>query len=121
MGPIPVKITSADLDGTISPSALGSQSRHFFESIELPRLQKARRHAQKLSGLTVTDCVADDATEWTMTFTYRGHQFSVETNYHAALSQFYVADRACPDEVLIDLLTHFERLSILFIREDRQP
>ena len=95
------------------PSSIGNASRVFFEDGWI-ELEKARRHATQLHGLTILDekwmggpglspC-------WTMTFHYSGQTFLIDSNSHANTSLFIVAEARCPDDILLRLVNHFDEL-----------
>lgn len=110
-------IDAAELEHNQIGSPLSDDSRHFYESIALPKLRRTKAHAGQLDGLVVVADTWDGgpglSSCWTMTFTYRGQSFFVDTNYHAALSEFFVADAECPNDILLEVLRHFDALSPL--------
>lgn len=118
-------ITAAELEHRITRSSLGDSSRDFFLAIALPELKKAKSHAAKFKGLSeIVGNLGDGPRSdliWTMTFTYCGQRFLIDTNYHAGLSQFYVADPDCSDEVLLQVLNHFDRSSALLSYAEDEP
>ena len=67
-----------------------------------------RDHVAKLDGATITGFVTDHVTEAWIDFTYRGHNFSV--NDQNGDYWFFVEDPACPDDILLSVLSHCERL-----------
>lgn len=101
------------------PPVLGDSTLHFFEAMPLGMFGKARKHALRLPGLTIlkeSNSTRPGASyQWIMTFQFRDHTFAVDTNSHAALSEFFVADPNCPDEILLEVLHHFHKLSPLVI------
>ncbi len=101
------------------PTRLGDSSRHFFEAVALPELKKSKVHVKQLEGLSDVCSTCDGDLIWTMTFSYRGHHFLIDTNYHAALSNFFAADPECPDDILIEILLHFRKLSRLRCYEEQ--
>ncbi|MDB5345256.1 MAG: hypothetical protein JWP89_3633 [Schlesneria sp.] len=107
-----------EVECSIQESSLGPGSRHFFEAMALPNLKQARSHALKLDELVISDGQTDSWLIWSLTFHYQGHSFLIDTNDHAGLSQFYVADPECSIDILLHVLDHFQRLSILRWRFD---
>jgi hypothetical protein len=88
-------------------------SRHFVGlpetyDVEHPEWHRLHAHAGRLAGATVTGFMTDDVTEAWLDFTYREHAFSV--NNQQGEWWFFVADPACPDEILHAVAAHFETL-----------
>ena len=117
-----MRFTAKDLENTFPTS---DAARHFFEAIELPELKETKSHAKTLDGLVVVDDTWNGgrglSAIWTLTFTYRGHQFQIDTNHHAGLSEFFVSDSECADEILVEVLQHFDKLSPLYVDADDGP
>jgi len=77
-------------------------SRHFAalpESIEWMELRGA---LTSKSGVIVTKFVSDRITQAIIDFTYRGHEFTVDTQFGEYW--LFVRDAACPVEILTDVV-----------------
>jgi len=88
-------------------------SRHFGGLPETydahrPQWDVLRDHVAVLEGAVLTGFVTDNVTEAWIDFDFRGHGFSIN-NQHGEW-WFFVADPACPDEILERVLDHFEGL-----------
>ena len=84
--------------------------RHFAGLPQTRRWYDARAHVERLTGATLTGFVTDHVTEAWIDFTYAGHHFSI--NDQGGQYGFFVVDPACPDEVLLRVLRHFEPLLV---------
>jgi hypothetical protein len=116
----PMPIAADEVECSIQESSLGPGSRHFFEAMALPNLKQTRTHAVKLTGLVIDDGQTDSWMIWSLKFHYQGHSFLIDTNDHAGLSQFYVADPECSIDILLHVLDHFQTLSVLRWRVEEQ-
>lgn len=67
-----------------------------------------RDHVARLRGAAVTKFLCDDVTEAWVDFSYGGHAFTINDQFGEYL--FFVDDPACPDEVLVAVLGHFDRI-----------
>lgn len=88
-------------------------SRHFGSfreryDADSPEWHRLRDHVARLEGATLTGFVTDEVTEAWIDLTWRGHAFSLN-NQHGEWWLF-VADPACPDEILEEILRHFTRI-----------
>ncbi len=83
-------------------------SRHFAGLPETRNEYAMREHVRELEGAVLTGFVTDDVTEAWIDFTYGGHAFSIN-NQHGDW-WFFVQDPSCPEDVLVAVLDHFERL-----------
>jgi hypothetical protein len=88
-------------------------SRHFGDLPETydadqPQWHRLREHVGQLPGARLTGFVTDDVTEAWIDFAHRGHTFSL--NNQAGEWWFFVEDPACPDDILGQVLEHFELL-----------
>lgn len=88
-------------------------SRHFGDLPETydahqPEWHRINAHVAGLAGAVLTHFVTDDITEAWIDFSLRGQQFSLN-NQHGQW-WFFVKDAACPDELLLSMLDHFEAL-----------
>ena len=112
---------AAEIENNMMATSLGKSSRHFFEAMALPSLKQSNRHVNSLEGAVVIDETWTGSRglsdHWTLTFSCHGHRFLIDTNHHAAMSEFFVADSECPIDVLTDVLVHFNKLSPLLINE----
>ncbi len=57
----------------------------------------------------VTESLTDGVTQWIHDFTYRGFEFTVDTQFGELW--LFVADASCDDEVLHDVLNWFLRIT----------
>ncbi len=85
-------------------------SRHFaslpeIHSAERPEWHRLHDHAAALAGATLTGFLTDEVTEAWIDFDYRGHRFSL--NNQGGQWWLFVADPACPDEILVAVRDHF--------------
>ena len=88
-------------------------SRHFGALPETydpvtPQWYALRDHVAALAGAVLVGFATDDVTEAWIDFEYRGHRFGINDQH--GQWWFFVQDPACPDEVLAEVLDHFERL-----------
>lgn len=86
-------------------------SRHFGDlpetyDAEEPEWHRLRDGVERLVGARLTAFVTDDVTEAWIGFTYRGHELSINDQH--GQWWFFVKDPACPDEILVAVLDHFE-------------
>ena len=96
---MPVKLLSIEMnDG----------SRHFGELPQTKMWYGVRDHIKKLDGAEVTNFITDHVTEAWIDFSYRHHRFSINDQFGAYW--FFVNDLTCPDEILEEVLSHFELL-----------
>jgi hypothetical protein len=75
--------------------------------VERPQWHLLRDAVGHLGGATLTGFVTDDVTEAWIDFEYRCHRFSM--NNQMGWWWFFVADPACPDPILEQVLDHFEQ------------
>jgi hypothetical protein len=83
-------------------------TRLFGELPQSVEQRGVRDHVAALSGARVTDFVGDGADEGWIDFTFKGHTVSINDQLGQYL--FFVSDPAAPDDVLREVLAHFERL-----------
>lgn len=86
-------------------------SRHFASlpetyDVEHPQWHALRERVALLSGAELTSFVTDDVTEAWIDFAYRGHHFGI--NNQQGDWWFFVDDPQCPDDVLREVVDHFE-------------
>jgi hypothetical protein len=92
-------------------TALPNGARLFFEGRELPDLQAAKRHLNRLTGAKFMseERISGGSPIWILRFAHHNYEFEIEMNYHAACSVYQVADPTCPDETLGEVAYHFDR------------
>lgn len=83
-------------------------SRQFADIPETVFFDAIRNCAAKLEGAIETGFVSDWVTEMWLDFDFRGHSFSVNNQFGEYW--FFVRDPACSDEILFDVISHFEKL-----------
>lgn len=83
-------------------------SRHFGDIPALVDWHTLRHHIAQLEGAAVTGFVTDHVTEAWIDFTYRGHRFSANDQFGDYW--FFVDDRNCPDDTLIEVLDHCRKV-----------
>ncbi len=84
-------------------------SRHFAGIPQTVSWYEVRDHVSNLSGAKLTGFLCDDVTEAWVDFTYRGHTFSINDQFGEYW--FFVKEPTCPQEILEEVLSHFESLS----------
>jgi hypothetical protein len=82
-------------------------SRHFAELPETVFFDKLREIAKRLEGATETGFLTDWITEVWLDFELRGHQFSVNNQFGGYW--FLVENPDCPDEILLEVVEHFQK------------
>jgi hypothetical protein len=88
---------------------LGPRTRLFFDGHD-GQFADGEWAAKKLDGLELLDqTCTDDNICWTLTFKYRGYVVMIDTNLHGTASLYFVYDPDCPDEILLDVVRHFDR------------
>lgn len=88
-------------------------SRHFAElpetyDVATPEWERLRDAVPSLPGARLTGFVTDEVTEAWIDFELGGHAFSL--NDPQGSWWLFVRDPACPDELLLRVLDHFEAL-----------
>ena len=83
-------------------------SRHFALLLQTVSWDTVRDHIPKLSGACVTGFVCDGITEAWIDFAFEGHSFSI--NDQLGEYWFFVQDPDCPDDILLEVMGHFEHL-----------
>lgn len=79
-------------------------SRMFGDPIQHVPWDQLRDHFAAMPGAEVTAFVTDHVTEAWIDFTYKGHNFSVNTQYGEYW--FFVDDPTCSEEVLQEVLDY---------------
>jgi len=74
--------------------------------LESPQWHLLRNRIEQLPGARLEGFLTDDVTEAWIDFAYRGHQFSL--NNQGGEWWFFVTTPSCPDDVLRDVVEHFE-------------
>lgn len=83
-------------------------SRHFGALPQTHLWHDVRDHVAKLPGSVITEFVCDAITETWIQFSYRQHEFSINDQFGDYW--FFVTDSGCPEEILLQVLEHFERV-----------
>lgn len=84
-------------------------SRHFVDlPVEFAFFDELYEHTEKLEGAVITEFLTDGVVEMWLDFEFRGHKFSVNNQFTDYW--FFVEDPACPEEVLLEVITHYRRL-----------
>ena len=81
-------------------------SRNFADLPEIVFFDTLRTHARKLAGVSETGFLTDWVTEVWLDLEFRGHRFSI--NNQLGNYWLFVEDPRCPDDILIELVSHFE-------------
>lgn len=84
-------------------------SRNFGDVPQYADWYAMRDAVHTLPGAHLTSFVTDGVTEAWIDFDYAGHAFSI--NDQMGDYWFFVRDPACPDEVLLAVLAHFQRVN----------
>ncbi len=82
-------------------------SRNFADLPETFFFDKLREIGQQLSGAKETGFLTDWITEVWFDFEFRNQQFSI--NNQNGDYWFFVDDPECSDEILIEVIEHFQR------------
>lgn len=88
-------------------SRMHDGSRNFADLPEVVFFDKLREIAKQLEGATETSFVTDWITEVWLDFDFRGYKFSI--NNQNGEYWFFVEKPECPDEILLEVLGHFEK------------
>ncbi len=92
----------------LSSELMNDGSRHFASMPRRAGSFRMRRHLSKLDGAEETDFITDRAFDWWLDFMYEGHEFTL--NEQLGNYWFIVSDPQCPDEILMAVVQHFEKL-----------
>lgn len=84
-------------------------SRNFADLPETAFFDELRVHAATLSGAVETGFATDWVTEVWLDLEYRGHRFSI--NNQMGEYWFFVNEPDCPDDILADIVRHFEKVN----------
>lgn len=82
-------------------------SRNFAALPETVFFDELREIAEKIESAKETGFVTDWVTEVWLDFEYRGHRVSI--NNQMGEYWFFVDDPACPDEILMKVVEHFQK------------
>lgn len=74
--------------------------------VQHPQWWALRDRIEQLPGAKLQNLVTDNVTEAWIDFTYRGHELSLNNQFGEWW--FFVKDPACPDELLREVIAHFE-------------
>jgi hypothetical protein len=85
-------------------------SRHFVDMpVEIAFFDDFADHVEELDGAEITEFITDGIVEMWLEFTYRGHTFSVNNQFTDYW--FFVEDPFCDEEILIEVISHFRKLT----------
>lgn len=82
--------------------------RHFVDFPEIIFFDDFYDHLEDLYGAEIMRFEVDGTIQMWLEFVFQEHKFFVNNSlgdYH-----FYVEDKKCPDEILLELSAHFRRL-----------
>lgn len=85
-------------------------SRNFADLPEVVFFDELREIARKFEGAHETGFITDWITEVWLDFEYRGHKFSI--NNQMGDYWFFVENPNCPDEILREVIEHFEKFLV---------
>jgi hypothetical protein len=83
-------------------------SRHFADLPETVFFDDLRQYAARLPGAKETGFVTDWVTEVWLDFEFRGQNFSINNQFGDYW--FFVENPDCPDEILLEVLEHFQQI-----------
>lgn len=81
---------------------------HFVDFPEVIFFDDFADHLEELFGVEITRFEADGTIEMWLEFDFRGHHFFVNNRFGDY--QFFVADKKCPEPVLLEIANHFRQL-----------
>ena len=85
-------------------------SRHFVDMpVETAFFDDFADHIEELEGAEITEFITDGVVEMWLEFTFRGYKFSVTNQLADYL--FFVEDASSPEEILIEVIDHFQKLT----------
>lgn len=85
-------------------------SRNFADLPEAVFFDELREIANKFEGAQETGFITDWMTEVWLDFDYRGHKFSI--NNQMGEYWFFVENPNCSDEILCEVMEHFENFLV---------
>ena len=83
-------------------------SRQFAALPQTYLWHAVRDHVARLAGSRLTAFICDEVTTAWIDFDYQGHHFSINDQFGEYW--FFVQDPDCPDELLSNIVRHFEEL-----------
>lgn len=95
-------------DVRLQNSIMHDGSRQFYDVPGSWASKTICDHVLKLSGANVTNVLAGYTSECWIDFTYREHAFTL--NPQMGDIWCFVKDPACPDEILVEVAKHLDRL-----------
>jgi hypothetical protein len=96
------------MNGKLFSFILPDGSRNFADLPEFYPWEGLRNHLKELSGSCETGYVSDDVTEFWLDFNFCQNQFSI--NNQSGEFWFIVKNTDCPDDILIKVIEHFEKM-----------
>ncbi len=87
---------------------VGDGARLFAELPQTVLWYEVRDHVGALSGARLTSFLCDGITVAWIDFRYRAHTFSINDQFGEYW--FFVSDPECPDEILLEVIDHFETI-----------
>lgn len=84
-------------------------SRNFADLPEVVFFDELRSHGRKLTGAMEAGFITDWVTEVWLDFEYYGYRFSI--NNQMGDYWFNVEDPSCPDDILVEVVRHFETIN----------
>ncbi len=80
----------------------------FVDMPEVVFFDEFADHVEELEDAEITEFQTNGIVEMWLDFEFSGHKFSV-TN-HLGDYWFFVENPKCPDEILLEVITHFRKL-----------
>jgi hypothetical protein len=96
------------MNGKLFSFILPDGSRNFADLPEFYPWESLREHLKTLYGSCETGYVSDGVTEFWLDFNFYQNKFSI--NNQLGEFWFIVNDPNCPDEILIKVIEHFEKM-----------
>ena len=88
---------------------LNDGSRHFVDMPEVVFFYEFCDHTEELEGAEITEFIIDGVVEMRLDFEFRGHKFSV--NHQFGDYRFFVENPECPEEILLEVIAHYQKLT----------
>jgi len=86
-------------------------SRHFADILDGNcGWNTTRNRLAAHPGVNVTGYLTDRVTQAITDFTYRGHEFTIDTHFGDLL--LFVADPECPNDILVDVMRIVRQYSV---------
>ncbi len=83
-------------------------SRHFGALSQSLSWEQVRDHVSTLQGAELEGFLTDHVTEAWIDFSHRNYKFTINNQFGEYW--FFVSDPNCPDEILLQVLAHFDQL-----------